>query len=80
MVETTTAVFDGKVFHPDEPIALKPNTRVRITIETMPSEEDKASSFLETARSLNLEDPSDWSANIDKYLYGGETLPCKTGE
>lgn len=70
MVETIAAVFDGKVFHPAEPIALEPNTRVRITIETVPPDVDEATSFLQTARSLGLEGHSDWSANLDKYLYG----------
>lgn len=56
MVEKITAVFDGKVFHPDEPIALKANTRVRITIETVPPDVDETASFLKTARSLNLDD------------------------
>ena len=29
-------------------------------------------SFLETAESLQLDGPSDWSENLDKYLYGEE--------
>jgi len=66
------ALFDGTVFHPTEPIALAPNTRVRLTIETVLPAEGKAPSFLRTARALNLEGPPDWSANIDEYLYGGE--------
>ena len=35
MVKTIEALFDGTVFHPTEPVALAPNTRVRMTIETM---------------------------------------------
>ncbi len=31
------AHFDGKVLVPDEPLALKPNQQVRITIEPIPS-------------------------------------------
>jgi hypothetical protein len=73
MVKTVEAVFDGKVFRPTEQIEIAPNTRVRITIETMPPAEDETTSFLQTARSLNLDGPSDWSANLDDYLYGGET-------
>jgi len=30
-------------------------------------------SFLRTARSLDLDGPPNWAANIDKYLYGGES-------
>jgi hypothetical protein len=72
MIKMIEALFDGTVFHPTEPIALTPNTRVRMTIETVLPAEGKATSFLRTARALNLEGPPDWSANIDEYLYGGE--------
>jgi len=37
MVKTIEAVFDGKVLRPEDPLALEPNTRVRITVETMES-------------------------------------------
>jgi hypothetical protein len=66
------AIFDGRVFRPEQAIPLAPNTRVRLTIETFPSEGEQSVSFLLTARSLNLQEPSDWSANIDKYLSGLE--------
>ena len=73
MAMTIDAFFDGSVLRPIEPLELEPNTRVRITIEATPSE-DKPLSFLETARSLNLDGPPDWSKNLDAYLYGGENL------
>jgi predicted DNA-binding antitoxin AbrB/MazE fold protein len=63
MVKTIDAIFDGKAFLPTEPIALKPNTRVKVIIESLTSSEDEAASFLKTARLLNLEGPPDWSAN-----------------
>ncbi|MBC1235783.1 antitoxin family protein [Nostoc sp. 2RC] len=69
MVEKITAIFNGKVFYPSEPIVLPTNTRVRISIEILPPSEDETVSFLQTAPSLSLQGPSDWSANIDKYLY-----------
>ena len=59
MEKKIAAVFDGKVFHPTEPIALEPNTRVQITIENIPPDVDEAKSFLQTARSLNLDGPPD---------------------
>lgn len=70
MVKTIEAIFDGEAFFPVEPIALKPNTRVKVIIETLLSDEDEVPSFLQTAQSLNLDGPSDWSANLDDYLYG----------
>jgi len=71
MVRTIEALFDGAVFHPAEPIVLEPNTRVWIVIETTPTAGQQETSFLRTARSLDLEGPPDWSANLEKYLYGG---------
>ena len=70
MSHTMEAVFDGKVLLPAEPIPLEPNTRVRITVEPISSEEGQVASFLDTACSLNLQGPPDWSRNLDKYLYG----------
>lgn len=72
MVKTIEAVFDGKVLHPENPLPLEPNTRVRITIETVDETTGEATSFLRTARSLNLDGPPDWAMNLDTYLYGGE--------
>jgi len=71
MVQTLEAVFDGTVLRPDEPLHLEPNTRVRIVVETV-DDDREPTSFLRTARSLNLEGPADWSANIDAYLYGDD--------
>ncbi len=72
MVKTIEAVFDGKVLRPEAPLALEPNTRVRLTIETLEQAVGESPSFLETARALNLEGPPDWASNLDAYLYGGE--------
>jgi len=73
MVRTIEAVFDGEVLRPENPLALEPNTRVRITIETVESRTEEATSFLDVALSLNLEGPPDWAANIDTYLYDRES-------
>ena len=35
MTRTVNATFDGDVLRTDEPIDLEPNTRVRVTIETV---------------------------------------------
>jgi len=72
MVKTIEAVYDGKVFRPDDPLMLEPNIRVRLTIETVQPGMERAKSFLRAARSLNLEGPPDWAANLETYLYGGE--------
>ena len=66
------AVFDGEVLRLSEPVELEPNTRVRITIEPLALADVKARSFLQTAQSLRLDGPSDWSDRIDEYLYGSD--------
>jgi predicted DNA-binding antitoxin AbrB/MazE fold protein len=72
MTTTLDAIYDGEVLRLDEPIELEPNTRVRITIETSKPIIKKKRSFLQTARSLNLQGPSDWSARFEDYLYKRE--------
>ncbi len=67
MSQTLDATF-GNVFRPDQPIELKPNTRVRITIEPILTSQKKSEWFLHVARSLNLEGPRNWSTRLDDYL------------
>ena len=69
MTKTLHALYDGKVLRPEEPLNLRPNIRVRITVETSEAEASKRRSFLQTARSLELEGPSDWSVRLEDYLY-----------
>jgi len=69
MSKTIEAVFDGEVLRPDEPLELQPNTRVRLTIDTLVTDARNTRSFLRTARSLNLQGPPDWSEHIEEYLY-----------
>jgi predicted DNA-binding antitoxin AbrB/MazE fold protein len=81
MSETLYATFDGEVLRPEKPVSLEPNTRVRLTIETTETREPNSTSFLKTARKLELEGPADWSARLEEYLYddpserGDRTLP-----
>jgi hypothetical protein len=69
MTKSIEAIFDGVTLRPDEPLELPPNTRVRLTIESLPAP-GEAGSFLHTARTLGLTGPADWSANLETYLYG----------
>ncbi|HEV7797532.1 MAG TPA: antitoxin family protein, partial [Pyrinomonadaceae bacterium] len=57
MTKTLEATYDGEVLRPDEPLELDANTRVKITIETQENRPGNGMSFLDTARSLNLEGP-----------------------
>jgi len=70
MIKAIPAIFDGNNFLLETPVKLKTNTRVLIQIESIINEErPKTKSFLETARSLNIDGPEDWSDRIDYYLY-----------
>jgi predicted DNA-binding antitoxin AbrB/MazE fold protein len=69
MTKTIEATFDGAVLHPEEPLEIPPNTRVRLTIETE-AQRGEPASFLRTAQELHLSGPSDWSRDLREYLYG----------
>jgi predicted DNA-binding antitoxin AbrB/MazE fold protein len=75
MPQTIEAIYDGSVLRPETALGLKANTRVRLTLEVLTSDEPAPTSFLRTARSLNLCGPADWSANLDNYLYGDGDQP-----
>lgn len=72
VIKTVEAIFDGEVLRPEEPLGLQPNTRVRLTIE-IPESKGKRGSFLRTARSLNLEGPSNWPERIEENPYGRQS-------
>jgi hypothetical protein len=75
MIQTVEAVFDGAVLRPIAALELEPNTRVRLTVEILPTTNRAPTSFLRTARSLELIGPVDWSENLDNYLYGDGDQP-----
>jgi predicted DNA-binding antitoxin AbrB/MazE fold protein len=75
MFESVEAVYDGAVLRPQTALDLPPNTRVRLTVEVLGSAEVMPASFLRTARALGLSGPADWSANLDRYLYGESDQP-----
>ena len=74
MSTVVDAIFDGAVFKPSGKVPLKPNTRVQITVEVNEDKPRNGISFLEVARSLELQGPADFSDNLDDYLYGGKEV------
>jgi predicted DNA-binding antitoxin AbrB/MazE fold protein len=84
MEKILDATYDGEVFRPDEPVDLASNTKVKVIIEDEPKKlklvempkkgKGEPYAFLRYARSLNLDGPSDFSKNLDEYLYGGKSL------
>jgi hypothetical protein len=72
MTNILTATFDGFVLRPNEPLLLQPNTQVKITLEVEENATtDSSESLLDVAESLHLQDPPDWSARRDDFLYNG---------
>jgi len=72
--QTIDALYDGHVFLPQQKPALKANTRVRITVEQVKLKRARKKSFLDTARSIKIDAPADFSANLDEYLYQGKPI------
>lgn len=70
-MRTIHALFDGEVLRPEERVPLAPNTRVTITLEDDEAVPPGKRSFIETARSVTVEGPADWSSRLHDYLYGG---------
>jgi len=69
MIQTLDALFDGITLVPEVPLNIKSGTRVRIIIESLsPEVKPTPKSFLQTAKSLNLQGNPDWSTNINQYL------------
>lgn len=74
MQKTLTVIFDGNVFHPEEPVDLEPNTRYRMTIQVEPPRIEQPVNrtlgwILEHATDMGL---SDFAEQHDHYLYGTE--------
>ncbi|MCH8506647.1 MAG: hypothetical protein LAT50_20365 [Ectothiorhodospiraceae bacterium] len=67
------AVFDGQSLQLESPLNLAIGTRVQITVETLSSPGNTPKTFLQTAKSLQLQGDPDWSETIDRDLYGDFT-------
>jgi hypothetical protein len=72
MAQVIPATFDGTTFHPEKPVSIPPNTKVLLIVEPAELERRpaKPTSFIDTALSLRIDGPSDWSSRVDHYLYG----------
>lgn len=68
------AIYDGSAIQPEEALPFRANTRLHIVVAEVPRSGSGAS-FLQIAEALTLPGPSDWSARLDEYLYGGRELP-----
>jgi hypothetical protein len=75
MTQTVEPVYAGAVLRPESSLGLQPNTRISLAVEVLPPAEAAPPSFLRTVRSLDPRGPTDWSANLDHYLYGDGDQP-----
>ncbi len=85
MEKIVDATYDGEVVRFDEPVNLASNTKVKVLIDqpddklklkfTKKKKGGKPYAFLHYLASLNLDGPSDFSANLDDYLYHGKPFP-----
>ena len=71
---TIRAIFDGKVFVPDEPVDLPVGEAVDIALPVAKEDEPPLMSLVRLAESVRGEagdgHPRDYAAQIDHYLYG----------
>jgi predicted DNA-binding antitoxin AbrB/MazE fold protein len=73
MVKTLRAIFDGTVLRPDEPVDLKPNTRVVVTIETeesAPAGEEQDYPLTRIGRLATDMGVTDLSVRHSEYAHG----------
>ena len=71
MSQTVTAIYDGHVLRPEEPVDLEPNRRYRLILEPDVSSERTGDAWDALERlASTIDAPSDWSSEHNHYLYG----------
>lgn len=75
-------IYDGKVFRPEKPPNIRPNTRCTMTVEfddeAKRQPDENAWNVLEGLIGA-VEGPVDWSREHDHYLYGTSKRPPRSG-
>jgi hypothetical protein len=71
MARTVTAIFDGEVLRPTEPLDLQPETEYRVTIEEPESADPYADRPLMRFADIRIDSGlGDFAEQHDHYLYG----------
>jgi predicted DNA-binding antitoxin AbrB/MazE fold protein len=71
MSKVVTAIFDGEVLRPDQPLDLASNQRYLITIETETTNSKIVDGWdVIEALAGTVDAPTDWAIEHDHYLYG----------
>ena len=68
MTTTLYATFDGEVLRPDHPVALPPNTRVRITVETEQDDDPRAGNVHPRNQALVAQLIAPAPDDVDRHL------------
>ncbi len=77
--KTITALFDGEVLRPEDPVDLKPNARYLLTVEQEVQEAHGPNAWeMLEALAGTIEGPHDWAAEHDHYLYGVPKRPSES--
>lgn len=75
MTQMLKAIFDGKVFRPEEPVRIPAHSAVKLTVQTSSTrKKGKPYSLLRRVAAMKLKGPKDFSENLDEYLYHGKPL------
>jgi len=74
MTQVLKAIYDGKVFRPEEPVEIPAHTSVNLFVSEARKKKGKPYSFFHYAASLKLKGPKDFSENLDDYLYRGKPI------
>jgi hypothetical protein len=77
MNKSLTAIFDGKVLRPDDPLDLEPNKRYQITVEVLPLAENAWDVLDKLTGSVTA--PADWSKEHDHYIHGTPKRQSEAG-
>ena len=72
VTQALKAIYDGKVFRPEEPVKIPAHSSVNLLVSEVKKKKGKPHSFFRLAASLKLKGPKDWSENLDDYLYRGK--------
>ena len=68
VTQTFEAIYDGKVLRPKKRLEIEPNTSVLVSVKPVKAKRASKKSFLKVIESLNVDAPTDWTENIEKYL------------
>jgi hypothetical protein len=82
MTVRLTAVFDGKVLRPEQPLKLPKDARFVVSLVRIPEKPEYGENPLDVLDKYagSIEMPPDWAEEHDHYLYGTPKRGKKAGK